>query len=577
VKIKKWHKLVSYYKPYKFLFFLDIFCSILIAVISVIIPLIIKFLTNKVMSWEKNKALKMALICLVIVIVLVLILYLCNFIMTYYGHLLGTKMEKDMRDELFEHFQKLSLNFYENKKIGELMSRIVVDLENLNEFLHHFPEEMIVIIIRLVLVFIILFTIKPFLMFIALIITSFTIFYVIFLTPKINKLAKDNKKKISEINNQLNDSLSGVQVVKSFTNEELEIKKFKNSSMIFVESRKRYLKQVGILFAYMNSFIIFLVPIFAILGIYLVINDLMSISDVITFILYSDILITPFFSILGIYEIMNHAMAGFSRFIEALEVKPDILDKNHAKILQKVNGDITFKNVGFKYENSSKNVLKNINLEIRSKEYVALVGPSGVGKSTICNLIPRFYDATQGEILIDGINIKDVTQKSLRENIGMVQQDIYLFAGTVKENIVYGKLNASEEEIIKAAKAAYAHDFIMKFPKGYDTYIGQRGIKLSGGQKQRLSITRVFLKNPKILILDEATSALDNESERFIQKSLETLSQKRTTLVIAHRLSTVRMAKRIIVLTEEGIVEQGIHDTLLKKQGVYARLYNMQF
>jgi ATP-binding cassette subfamily B protein len=548
-----------------------------IAIIAVIIPLIIRFLINEVMSWDKAEALRMSAFCLIVILFLAFLLYLFNFITVYYGHLLGTKIEKDVRNELFEHYQKLSLCFYENRKVGELMSRVVVDLENLSEFLHHFPEDMIIITVRFVLVFIIFFLINPILAALAVGIISFCIFYIVVLTPKINKLAGENKEKISEINVQLEDSLAGIKVVKSFTNEEIERQKFKRSNLAFVESRRKYLKQIGVLFAGVNFFVLSLLPIIATMGVNLVIHNLMSISDVITFILYADILIGPVLSILGVYEIMTNAIGGYNRYIEILEVEPDIFDKSNAKVLDSVNGNIVFRNVTFKYEQGHENVFKNLNIEIKPKEYVALVGSSGVGKSTLCNLIPRFYDVNDGEVLIDGTNVKDLVLKSLRKNIGFVLQDAYLFASTIKENIAYGKPEATDEEIIAAAKKAYAHQFIMKFPKGYDTDIGQRGLKLSGGQKQRLSIARVFLKDPKILILDEATSALDNESERFIQDSLEILSQERTTLVIAHRLSTIKKAHRIVVLTDQGIAEEGTHAELLEKNGVYAEIYRMQF
>ncbi|MDR1012973.1 MAG: ATP-binding cassette domain-containing protein, partial [Lactobacillales bacterium] len=370
---------------------------------------------------------------------------------------------------------------------------------------------------------------------------------------------------------------SGIRVVKSFANEKIEMLKFKNSSLAYVKSKRKYLKLRASLFAGMNTFVIGLIPIVATAGIYLVINHLMPVKDLITFILCVDVLIAPFFSILETCETMINAMAGYKRFINVMEIKPDIVDIDGAEELKNILGDIQFKNVVFKYKNGHKNVLENLTLKIKPKEYIALVGSSGVGKSTLCNLLPRFYDVTSGAILIDGHNVKDVTLKSLRENIGHVQQDTYLFAGTIRENIAYGKFDATEEEIINAAKNAYAHDFIMEFSKGYDTDIGQRGIKLSGGQKQRLSIARVFLKNPQILILDEATSALDNESEKFIQKSLENLSTTRTTLVIAHRLSTIKKAERILVMNHKGIVEEGNHKEFLKKGGVYTELYNMQF
>lgn len=577
MKIKKMEKLLSYYKPYKLVFFIDLFCSLLTALISVVIPLIIKYLLDEVMLWEKSKAINISILCVIGIVFMFLILYVCNYVTTYYGHLIATKMEKDMRNEIFRHYQKLSLSFYENRKIGELMSRVVVDLENISEFLHHFPEEALIFTVRFIAVFTMFFIINPFLAFIALVFVVFIVSYISFFTPKVNKSAVKNKENTAKINAQIEDSLSGIRVVKSFANEKIEIKKFEDSNHNFVKSRKQYLKSIGILFAGMNSFVIGLIPLISTIGILMAVNGLISMSDIIVFILYIDILVGPFFSILGLFETMSNSLAGYNRFIEILEINPEVVDKKDAKNLKNVMGNISFDNVTFRYEKGNKNIFKNLNLEIKPKEYVALVGSSGVGKSTLCNLIPRFYNIQSGKILIDGQNIKDIKIKSLRKNIGMVQQDTYLFSGTIKENIAYGKPDATDEEIISAAKNAHAHEFIMNFSDGYNTDIGQRGVKLSGGQKQRISIARVFLKNPPILILDEATSALDNESEKFVQLSLEKLSSTRTTLVIAHRLSTIRKAKRILVLGSNGIIEEGNHNELLRKNGVYAEFYNMQF
>ena len=577
MKTKKWKKLLSYYKPYKLLFSLDMLCTFLIASISVIMPMIVRFLMNEVILWEKDKALRISIICVCCVAVIILISYTCNYICMYYGHLVSTNIEKDMKNEIFRHYQELSLDFFENRKIGELMSRVMVDLENISEFLHHFPEEIMTFVVRVISVFTILFIIEPNLAFIAIGIIAIIILYIVFFTPKVNKAAVRNKENTAKVNTELESSLSGIRIVKSFVNEEIEIQKFEKSTLNFVNNKKHYLKLIAILNAEMKSFTLNLIPITATIGIFMVISGFTSISNIVTFILYIDILIDPFFSILSLFELMTNSIAGYNRFIEILEIKPTIIDKQNAKKLENIKGKISVKNVSFKYKTGAKNILDNFSLEIKQNEYVALTGASGIGKSTLCNLISRFYDVQSGKILIDDYNVKDIKMSSLRKNIGMVQQDTYLFAGTIKENIAYGKIGATDNEIIESAKKANAHEFIIKLPNGYNTEIGQRGIKLSGGQKQRLSIARVFLKDPPILILDEATSSLDNESERYVQESLERLSNSRTTLVIAHRLSTIRKAERILVLDETGIVEEGTHEKLLSKNGVYAKLYNLQF
>jgi ATP-binding cassette subfamily B protein len=545
------------------------------SIITIIIPIILRYITNEVVFLDRNIAFQKILVLSVVILFLLTILYGCNYYILYYGHIMGAKIENDMRNEIFIAYQKFSYKFYDNRKVGELISRITTDLFNITDLLHRFPEQILILITRFSGVLIVFCTINWRLAIIAAVLVPTTCFHISRFMPKLSHSFKKLFSVQAEINSQIEDSLSGIRVVKSFANESLEIKKFKNANENFVGSKKEALKITGWGFAGMFTLVSLYSPLIVITGAVLILNDILPLADLMTFILYEFILIEPLFSCLGLCENMGQSIAGYNRFIEILETKSEITDKPDALEFESFSGAISFQNVTFKYEATGKNILKNFNLNIKSGEYIALVGSSGVGKSTVCSLIPRFYDVLEGKITIDGIDIKDIQIKSLRKNIGIVQQELYLFSGTIMENIKYGKPEATRDEVIKAAKHAYAHDFIMNFPDGYDTYVGSKGLKLSGGQKQRLSIARVFLKNPPILIFDEATSSLDNESERCIKESLENLTKNRTTIVIAHRLSTIKNAQKILVLSDGEIAEEGTHDELLLKNGVYAEFYKL--
>lgn len=573
---KTWRKLLSYYKSYKKIFLLDLLFSFLSATVVLVIPFIVRYLTDNLISMNSSEAMVIILKSSLFVFVLMIIKFGCDYFVLYYGHLMGSEMEADMRSELFDHYQKMSFSFFDENKSGDLISRITTDLVNTSELLHHLPEELLQIIIRVGGVFIAFFALNIYEG-----ITLLIIFITMsaFLSVFLNKMQKafiKNHERIADINSQIEDSLLGIKVTKTFTNEDLEIKKFEAGNKRFVESQKYAFKIMGVAYSGLMFFITAILPIVAILGIILVHRNQITNGTLLLFLLAESLIVGPIFSFIEQLQLFQNTMAGFYRFCDFLKIQPEIKESPNAIQLKEVTGNIEFKNVSFKYK-SGKQVFKNLNLKINAGEYVALVGPSGVGKSTLCNLTPRFYDVTEGKILIDGNPIKNVTLKSLRQNIGFVSQDIFLFSGSVMENIRYGNLDASEEEVIEATKNAHAHEFICKLEKGYDTYIGERGAKLSGGQKQRIAIARVFLKNPPILIFDEATSSLDNESERLIQKSMEKLAKNRTTIVIAHRLSTVKNAKRILVLDESGISEEGTHEELLNKNGIYAQFYNSQF
>ncbi|MCR8643805.1 ABC transporter ATP-binding protein/permease [Paenibacillus sp. N1-5-1-14] len=568
-------KFISYYKPYKGLLLADLFCALIVAAISLALPLLIRHITMLLDNKVPN-VLEQIYITGGTMVVLVALLTACNMFITYKGHMMGAMMEGDMRRELFDHLQKLSFRFYDEHKTGQLMTRSTTDIFWLTELYHHGPEDILITLVTIIGSFIILGQIDMELTIIIFMFLPFMAAYFIYFSKKMNKAERRSKDRIEDINAQLEDSLSGIRVVKSFTNEHVERKKFGTANKRFVQSRgvgywsMAYFHEGLYGFTHLISIAVI---IFGAIGIS---GNALTLPDLLTFFLVVGILIAPIQKIINFMELYQVGITGFERFMEILEVEPDIVDAPHAKELKHADGQITFQNVGFKYNEGHEHIFHNVSLNIRAGEYVALVGPSGAGKTTLCSLIPRFYEVNDGQILLDGTNIKDITMQSLRQNIGIVQQDVYLFAGTVIDNIRYGKMDATDEEIIAAAKMANAHDFIMSLPDGYLTDIGQRGVKLSGGQKQRLSIARVFLKNPSILILDEATSALDNESERAIKESLEKLTNNRTTIVIAHRLSTVRNAERIIVLTDNGIEEQGTHEELLKQGGTYANLYQMQ-
>ena len=568
-------KLVSYYKPYKKVFLADMFFAIMASFIALLIPLVVRYVTAKVIYMPAEQVVKTMIIIAIVVGILILFQCYCNYYIANYGHVMGAKIEYDMRAEIFGHFQKLSFSFYDDEKVGQLMSRITSDLFDITELLHHGPENVTISVIKIIGALAILLSINVRLALIAFLLVPFMLVYAYFFNKKMKQAFRVNRIKIAEINAQIEDNLSGIRVVKSFANEDLENKKFKVGNDAFLEAKKNNYKYMGGYNSGLTAFTTMINLLVIVSGGLMITKDMISVTDLVTFLLYINIFTDPIKTLIDFTEQFQNGYSGYERFLQILSIEPEIKDSENAVSISNVKGDIKLEDVSFKYNDSSHRVFKHINLEVKAGSYVALVGSSGAGKTTLCNLIPRFYEATSGKITIDGKDIKDIKLKDLRDNIGIVQQDVYLFVGTVYDNIKYGRPNATREKVIAAAKEANAYDFIMSLPNGFETDIGQRGIKLSGGQKQRISIARVFLKNPPILIFDEATSALDNESEKIVQESMEKLAKNRTTMVIAHRLSTIRNAEKILVLTDKGIEEQGTHKELMDKHGIYYDLYNV--
>ena len=568
-------KFIHYYGPYKAVFFIDLICAAVISLVDLAYPQILRTMTKTLFTQDKDIILHALPVIAASLFVMYIVQSLCKYYVTYQGHMMGAKMERDMRRELFDHYQELSFSYYSRNNSGQMMSKLVSDLFDISEFAHHGPENLFISLVKIVGAFIFLVFInkKLALPLILLVIVMFVFSFR--QNAKMQETFMENRRKIGDVNASLQDTLSGIRVVQSFANEDIECAKFKKSNEAFLVSKRDNYHCMG---SFMSSNLFFqgmMYLVTLVYGGYLIAQGEMQTADLAMYALYIGIFISPIQILVELVEMMQKGLSGFRRFLDVMETESEIRDAYNAAELTDVKGHVRYDHVSFHYSDDETPVLSDISIDIPAGKSIALVGPSGSGKTTICSLLPRFYDVTGGSITVDGKDIRGLTLKSLRSQIGMVQQDVYLFDGTIKDNIAYGKPGASDEEIIKAAKCASIHDFIMELPDKYDTYVGERGTRLSGGQKQRISIARVFLKNPPILILDEATSALDNESERWIQKSLEELSKNRTTITIAHRLSTIRDADEIIVITEEGIAERGTHAELLEKNGLYAAYYNM--
>ena len=571
----KWGEFLSYYKPFRGIFAADMFFAFLGALTTLVIPLIVRYITGTVVYLPKGEILSKILFLGGVMIILVAVQCFSNYFIGNYGHVMGAKIKYNMRKEIFEHYQKLSFSFYDNQKVGQLMSRITNDLFDITELLHHGPEDVVISFIKFAGTLSILAWMNWRLALAAFVLIPVMFVYAYILNKKMKRAFKTNREKVADINARIEDNLSGIRVVKSFANEEIEREKFMEGNRGFLDSKKNSYFYMGQYHAGLTAFITMITVVVIVVGAVLLSNGTMNAPDLITFLLYISNFTEPVQKLINFTEQFQNGITGYERFREILSIDPEIKECENPVEAKDIRGEVVFDDVGFRYEEGQEKVLSHVSLKVNAGEYVALVGTSGAGKTTLCSLIPRFYEVTFGTILLDGIDVRKYTLSSLRKSIGVVQQDVYLFAGTVLDNIRYGKVEATREEVIQAAKDANAHEFIMGLPQGYDTNIGQRGVKLSGGQKQRLSIARVFLKNPPVLIFDEATSALDNESEKVVQESLEKLAKNRTTFVIAHRLSTIRNAQRILVLTEEGISEEGSHEELMKKHGVYYNLYTL--
>ena len=568
-------KFISYYRPYRAVFYFDLFCAAVISVVDLAYPQLLRSLTKTLFTGNKSTILGALPWLFLILLMMYTIQSLCKYYVTCQGHIMGAKMERDMRKQLFEHYEKLSFSYYSTHNSGQMMSKLVSDLFDISELAHHGPENLFISLVKIIGSFVFLFLINQKLALPLLLLVILMILFSIRQNKKMQQTFLENRIRIGDINASLQDTLSGIRVVQSFANEDTELHKFNHSNEAFLESKKDNYRCMG---TFMSSNLFFQGMMYLttlIYGGYLIAMGQMQAADLAMYALYIGIFISPIQILVELVEMLQKGLSGFRRYLEVVETEPEIQDKEGAIDLENVKGDVCYDNVSFHYSDDNKTVLSQVSIHIPAGKSVALVGPSGGGKTTICSLLPRFYDVTAGKVTIDGKDVRDLTLKSLRNQIGMVQQDGYLFDGTIRENIAYGKPDATDEEIKEAARRANMDDFIMQLPKQYDTYVGEKGTRLSGGQKQRISIARVFLKNPPILILDEATSALDNESERYIQKSLEELAKNRTTITIAHRLSTIKRSDEIIVITEDGIAERGTHETLLAKNGIYARYYNL--
>ena len=568
-------KFIHYYGPYKTVFFIDLLCAAIISLVDLAYPQILRSATKTLFTQDKAIILQALPWIAIGLFMMYVIQSFCKYYVSCQGHIMGAKMERDMRQELFEHYEELSFSYYSQNNSGQMMSKLVSDLFDISEFAHHGPENLFISLVKIVGSFIFLFLINKKLALPLIVLVILMFLFSFRQNQKMQRTFMENRKKIGDVNASLQDTLSGIRVVQSFTNEEIEKEKFQKSNHAFLVSKKDNYRCMG---EFMSSNLFFQGMIYLVTlvyGGYLIANNEMSAADLAMYALYIGIFISPIQILVELMEMMQKGLSGFRRFLDVMETEPEIQDAPDAVELKDVKGRVCYEDVSFHYSDDETTVLSHVSIEIPAGKSVALVGPSGGGKTTICSLLPRFYDVTGGRVTVDGQDIRSLTLKSLRSQIGVVQQDVYLFSGSIRDNIAYGKPDATEEEIIEAAKCANIHDFIMELPDQYDTFVGERGARLSGGQKQRISIARVFLKNPPILILDEATSALDNESERWIQHSLEELSKNRTTITIAHRLSTIKNADEIIVITENGIAERGTHETLLEKNGIYAGYYNM--
>lgn len=568
-------KFIHYYGPYKTVFFIDLLCAAIISLVDLAYPQILRSATKTLFTQDKAIILQALPWIAIGLFMMYVIQSFCKYYVSCQGHIMGAKMERDMRQELFEHYEELSFSYYSQNNSGQMMSKLVSDLFDISEFAHHGPENLFISLVKIVGSFIFLFLINKKLALPLIVLVILMFLFSFRQNQKMQRTFMENRKKIGDVNASLQDTLSGIRVVQSFTNEEIEKNKFQKSNHAFLVSKKDNYRCMG---EFMSSNLFFqgmMYLVTLVYGGYLIANNEMSAADLAMYALYIGIFISPIQILVELMEMMQKGLSGFRRFLDVMETEPEIQDAPDAVELKDVKGRVCYEDVSFHYSDDEATVLSHVSIEIPVGKSVALVGPSGGGKTTICSLLPRFYDVTDGRITVDGQDVRSLTLKSLRSQIGVVQQDVYLFSGSIRDNIAYGKPDATEEEIIEAAKCANIHDFIMELPDQYDTFVGERGARLSGGQKQRISIARVFLKNPPILILDEATSALDNESERWIQHSLEELSKNRTTITIAHRLSTIKNADEIIVITENGIAERGTHETLLEKNGIYAGYYNM--